>query len=110
VSGEGVQQALLKLVEGTKCRIVPQGGRKHPSGETVEIDTTNILFIAGGAFVGLDNLVRNRTSGTSIGFSGQVKSKQDKPDLNLVNPEDIIKFGMIPELLVDSPHGLRWKN
>jgi ATP-dependent Clp protease ATP-binding subunit ClpX len=99
VSGEGVQQALLKLVEGTKCRIVPQGGRKHPSGETVEIDTTNILFIAGGAFVGLDNLVRNRTSGTSIGFSGQVKSKQDKPSLDQVNPEDIIKFGMIPEFV-----------
>jgi ATP-dependent Clp protease ATP-binding subunit ClpX len=78
---------------------VPQGGRKHPSGETVEIDTTNILFIAGGAFVGLDNLVRNRTSGTSIGFSGQVKSKQDKPDLGQVNPEDIIKFGMIPEFV-----------
>lgn len=99
VSGEGVQQALLKLVEGTKCRIVPQGGRKHPSGETVEIDTTNILFIAGGAFVGLDNLVRNRTNGTSIGFGGQVKSKQDKPDLAQVNPEDIIKFGMIPEFV-----------
>lgn len=99
VSGEGVQQALLKLVEGTKCRIVPQGGRKHPSGETVEIDTTNILFIAGGAFVGLDTLVRNRTRGTSIGFSGQVKSEQDKASLAEVNPEDIIKFGMIPEFV-----------
>ena len=99
VSGEGVQQALLKLVEGTKCRIVPQGGRKHPSGETVEIDTTNILFIAGGAFVGLDTMVRNRTRGTSIGFSGQVKSAQDKASLSEVNPEDIIKFGMIPEFV-----------
>lgn len=99
VSGEGVQQALLKLVEGTKCRIVPQGGRKHPSGETVEIDTTNILFIAGGAFVGLDNLVRTRTQGTSIGFSGQVKSAKERPSLNEVNPEDIIKFGMIPEFV-----------
>lgn len=99
VSGEGVQQALLKLVEGTKCRIVPQGGRKHPSGETVEIDTTNILFIAGGAFVGLDNLVRTRTHGTSIGFSGKVKSPKERPSLNEVNPEDLIKFGMIPEFV-----------
>jgi ATP-dependent Clp protease ATP-binding subunit ClpX len=99
VSGEGVQQALLKLVEGTKCRIVPQGGRKHPSGDTVEIDTTNILFIAGGAFVGLENLVRNRVRGTSIGFNGQVKSLSSKQDLNEVTPEDIIKFGMIPEFV-----------
>lgn len=99
VSGEGVQQALLKLVEGTKCRIVPQGGRKHPSGETVEIDTTNILFIAGGAFVGLDSLVKSRVKGTQIGFSGRVKSVDEKPSLDLVNPEDIIKFGMIPEFV-----------
>jgi len=99
VSGEGVQQALLKLVEGTKCRIVPQGGRKHPSGDTVEIDTTNILFIAGGAFVGLDNMVRARVKGTSIGFSGQVKSADDKLSLSHVTPEDIIKFGMIPEFV-----------
>lgn len=99
VSGEGVQQALLKLVEGTKCRIVPQGGRKHPSGDTVEIDTTNILFIAGGAFVGLDAMVKARVKGTSIGFSGQVKSADDKLSLSQVNPEDIIKFGMIPEFV-----------
>lgn len=99
VSGEGVQQALLKLVEGTKCRIVPQGGRKHPGGETVEIDTTNILFIAGGAFVGLDSLVKGRVKGTRIGFSGEVKSVDEKPSLNLVSPEDIIKFGMIPEFV-----------
>ena len=72
VSGEGVQQALLKLVEGTKCRITPQGGRKHPSGETVEIDTRNILFIGGGAFVGLDNIVKNRTKGTTIGFGANI--------------------------------------
>jgi ATP-dependent Clp protease ATP-binding subunit ClpX len=99
VSGEGVQQALLKLVEGTKCRIVPQGGRKHPGGETVEIDTTNILFIAGGAFVGLDGLVKNRVKGSSIGFSGQPKSSTEDSSLHLVTPEDIIKFGMIPEFV-----------
>ena len=99
VSGEGVQQALLKLVEGTKCRIVPQGGRKHPGGETVEIDTTNILFIAGGAFVGLDGLVKNRVKGSSIGFSGQPKSSKEDSSLHLVTPEDIIKFGMIPEFV-----------
>lgn len=99
VSGEGVQQALLKLVEGTKCRIVPQGGRKHPGGETVEIDTTNILFIAGGAFVGLDGLVKNRVKGSSIGFSGQLKSSTEDSSLHLVTPEDIIKFGMIPEFV-----------
>lgn len=99
VSGEGVQQALLKLVEGTKCRIVPQGGRKHPGGDTIEIDTTNILFIAGGAFVGLDSVVKGRVKGARIGFSGTVKSVDEKPSLNLVTPEDIIKFGMIPEFV-----------
>ena len=98
VSGEGVQQALLKLVEGTKCRITPQGGRKHPSGETVEIDTTNILFIAGGAFVGLDNIVKNRVKGTSIGFGAKVDAK-DTVALADTTPEDIIKFGMIPEFV-----------
>jgi len=98
VSGEGVQQALLKLVEGTKCRITPQGGRKHPSGETVEIDTSNILFIAGGAFVGLDTLVKNRVKGTSIGFSAAI-SKNTKTNLNQTTPEDLIKFGMIPEFV-----------
>lgn len=99
VSGEGVQQALLKLVEGTKCRIVPQGGRKHPGGDTIEIDTTNILFIAGGAFVGLDSVIKGRVKGARIGFSGTVKSVDEKPSLNLVTPEDIIKFGMIPEFV-----------
>lgn len=99
VSGEGVQQALLKLVEGTKCRIVPQGGRKHPSGDTVEIDTTNILFIAGGAFVGLDNIIKNRVRGTSIGFAAQVKTNDDTVYLDKTMPDDIIRFGMIPEFV-----------
>ena len=99
VSGEGVQQALLKLVEGTKCRITPQGGRKHPAGETVEIDTANILFIAGGAFVGLDNIVKSRVKGTSIGFSAQVVSDSTSVTLDKTTPEDLIKFGMIPEFV-----------
>jgi len=98
VSGEGVQQALLKLVEGTRCRIVPQGGRKHPAGETVEIDTTNILFIAGGAFVGLDQIVRNRTRGTVMGFGAVVDSSND-PVLDQVTPDDLVRFGMIPEFV-----------
>jgi ATP-dependent Clp protease ATP-binding subunit ClpX len=98
VSGEGVQQALLKLVEGTKCRITPQGGRKHPSGETVEIDTKDILFIAGGAFVGLDNVVKSRVRGTSIGFQAEVADNK-KGDLDLVTPDDLVRFGMIPEFV-----------
>jgi ATP-dependent Clp protease ATP-binding subunit ClpX len=98
VSGEGVQQALLKLVEGTKCRVTPTGNRKHPSGDMIEIDTTNILFIAGGAFVGLDNIVKNRVKGTSIGFAAQVSS-DTTANLDLTNPEDLIRFGMIPEFV-----------
>jgi ATP-dependent Clp protease ATP-binding subunit ClpX len=98
VSGEGVQQALLKLVEGTKCRVTPTGNRKHPSGEMVEIDTTNILFIAGGAFVGLDAVVKNRVQGTSIGFGAKVKHDADT-HLDQTTPEDLIKFGMIPEFV-----------
>lgn len=98
VSGEGVQQALLKLVEGTRCRVTPTGNRKHPAGDMIEIDTTNILFIAGGAFVGLDTVVKNRVRGTSIGFGAKVSSDVNT-HLDLTTPEDLIKFGMIPEFV-----------
>jgi len=99
VSGEGVQQALLKLVEGTQCRITPQGGRKHPSGETVEIDTTNILFIAGGAFVGLETILRNRIKGSTIGFSSKLASQDVGNLMNQTMPDDLVRFGLIPEFV-----------